>query len=44
MEEYSITRNIQQLSLAYYKVSDVTGSAVVTGRYLAKGIISDKSK
>jgi len=26
------------------QVSDVTGSAGVTGRYLAKAIISDKSK
>ena len=35
---------ILELSRGNGQVSDITGSAGVTGRYLAKAIISDKSK
>ena len=37
-------QNQIEYSIGNGQLSDVTGSAVVTGKYLAKAIISDKSK
>ena len=39
---FSRIQNILEESRGNGQVSDVTGSAGVTGRYLAKAIISDK--